>query len=227
MDYKDIMNLNYLELEQTFRFGCNCCGQCCKERVDILLTAYDVMRLQKYLDISFKELLITYCELYVGKDSGLPLVRLMTDARCPFLFHNKCHVQDAKPTVCALFPLGRIYNGEKVRYFIQENHCGTGAEEHSLREWLKQLGPDNESCCILWGELLKEGVESIKQIKDQSDELKEIVLLLMISLMYDDYDSKGNPVSQIQERIDMIKLLPGKLTEFLDMKKTRPAGERM
>ena len=49
----------------------------------------------------------------------------------------------------------------------------------------------------------------------------------MVSLMYDDYDSKGNPVSQIQERIDMIKQLLGKLSEFLDMKKTEPAGERM
>ena len=227
MDYKDIMNLNYLEPEGTFRFGCNCCGHCCKERGDILLTAYDIMRLQKYLDISFKELLITYCEMYVGKDSGLPIIRLRTDARCPFLFHNKCFVQDAKPTVCALFPLGRIYDGKKVRYFIQENHCGTGAEEHSLREWLEQLGTDNESCCILWGELLKEGVEIVKQVKEQSDELKELILSFMVSLMYDDYDSKGNPISQIQERIDMIKQLPGKLSEFLEMKKMEPSGERM
>ncbi len=185
------------------------------------------MRLQKYLDISFKELLITYCEMYVGKDSGLPIVRLRTDARCPFLFHNKCLVQDAKPTVCALFPLGRIYDGEKVRYFIQENHCGTGAGEHSLREWLEQSGTDNESCCILLGELLKEGVEIVKQVKEQSNELKELILSFMVSLMYDDYDSKGNPISRIQERIDMIKQLPGKLNEFLEMKKMEPAGERM
>ena len=50
---------------------------------------------------------------------------------------------------------------------------------------------------------------------------------LMVSLMYDDYDSKGNPISQIQERIDMIKQLPGKLSEFLEMKKMEPSGERM
>lgn len=27
MDYKDIKNLNYLEPEGTFRFGCDCCGR--------------------------------------------------------------------------------------------------------------------------------------------------------------------------------------------------------
>lgn len=86
---------------------------------------------------------------------------------------------------------------------------------------------DNESCCILWGELLKEGVEIVKQVKEQSDELKELILSFMVSLMYDDYDSKGNPISQIQERIDMIKQLPGKLSEFLEMKKMEPSGERM
>ncbi len=32
MDYKDIENLNYLEPEDTFRFGCDCCGECCKNR---------------------------------------------------------------------------------------------------------------------------------------------------------------------------------------------------
>ena len=100
MDYKNIVNLNYLEPDDTFRFACNCCGQCCKEREDILLSAYDIMRLQGYLDISFEELLLTYCEMYIGKESELPIVRLRTEARCPFLLHGKCYVQDAKPTVC-------------------------------------------------------------------------------------------------------------------------------
>lgn len=28
MDYKDFENLNYLGSEDTFRFGCDCCGEC-------------------------------------------------------------------------------------------------------------------------------------------------------------------------------------------------------
>lgn len=230
MDYKDIENLNYLDPEDTFRFGCDCCGQCCKNRGDILLTAYDIIRLQKSLDITFGELLVTYCELYVGETSGLPIVRLRTDAKCPFLFHNKCYVQDAKPVICVLFPLGRIYDGKKVRYFLQEGKCGKSTEEHILREWVEPLGPDSEKCCILWGTLLTEGVKAIKQIKEENSVLKEIILNFMVTLMYDDYDSKEDPARQIQERIDMIMELPNKVSELNAMKKAEilsTAGERM
>jgi Predicted Fe-S-cluster oxidoreductase len=217
MDYKEITKLNYLEPDDTFRFGCDCCGGCCKERGDTLLTAYDIMRLQEYLGISFKELLITYCELYVGKDSGLPIVRIRTDARCPFLIRNKCLVQDAKPAVCSLFPLGRIYDGEKVRYFLQEGICGTGAEEHTLHEWLKPLGSNSESCCILWWNMLKEGVEIIKQAREQNNGLEEMILDFMVFIMYDGYDSKKSPISQMQERIEVLKQLPVKIAEFSEL----------
>lgn len=215
MDYKDIENLNYLEPEDTFRFGCDCCGECCKTRGDILLNAYDVMRLQKSLGISFRELLVTYCELYIGNTSGLPIVRLRTDARCPFLFHKKCYVQDAKPAVCALFPLGRIYDGERVRYFLQDGSCGTGTGEHTLREWLKLLGPDSEKCCILWHKLIKESMMVVKQIKEENEGLKNILLDFMVALMYDDYDSREDPAEQIQRRIDMVMELPEMLPKFM------------
>ena len=47
----------------------------------------------------------------------------------------------------------------------------------------------------------------------------------MITLMYDDYDSKKNPADQIQERLDMIKQLPGKLSEISEMKEMGSAAE--
>lgn len=42
-DYKDLENLKYLKKDDTFRFGCDCCGKCCRNRSDILLNAYDIM----------------------------------------------------------------------------------------------------------------------------------------------------------------------------------------
>ena len=231
MDYKNIANLNYLEPDDTFRFACNCCGQCCKEREDILLSAYDIMRLQGYLDISFEELLLTYCEMYIGKESELPICRLRTEARCPFLLHGKCYVQDAKPTVCALYPLGRMFDGKKVRYFLQKHDCGAGNTEHTLRKWLESLGPDNEKCCILWGNLLTEGTEIIKQIGKTNPEQKKMAQNFMALLMYDKYDSTEDPACQIQIRKDLIKQLPEKLSEISRIEKAgfvkRDAGERM
>ncbi len=217
MDYKNVKNYIYLELEDTFQFGCDCCGECCKTRGDILLNAYDIMRLQKYLGISFRELLVTYCEMYVGNTSGLPIVRLKTSISCPFLFHKKCSVHDAKPTVCALFPLGRICDGEKVRYILQGGSCGTGMGEHTLREWLEPLGSDSEICCILWHRLIKESISAVKQIKEKNDEIEEILMAFMVSLIYDDYDNEKNPAQQIQKRIDMVMELPQFIAEQMEI----------
>ena len=40
------------------------------------MSGYDVMRIQNHLGIDFTELLEKYCELYVGRPSGIPLLRI-------------------------------------------------------------------------------------------------------------------------------------------------------
>ena len=60
----------------TFDFRCTCCGACCTNREDIVMSGYDVMRIQNHLGIDFTELLEKYCELYVGRPSGIPLLRI-------------------------------------------------------------------------------------------------------------------------------------------------------
>ncbi len=132
-------------------------------------------------------------------------------------------MQDAKPAVCALFPLGRIYDGEQIRYFLQESRCGTGMEEHTLQEWLEPLGSESEKCCILWGSLLKEGVMAMKQIKEENGDIVEAIQDLMVTLMYDSYDSKEDPARQIQERIDIARELPKKVSELSAMGKAKIA----
>ena len=94
----------------TFDFRCTCCGACCTNREDIVMSGYDVMRIQNHLGIDFTELLEKYCELYVGRPSGIPLLRIKPKGAkkiCPFLFRSKCKIHEVKPTVCALFPVGR------------------------------------------------------------------------------------------------------------------------
>lgn len=201
-DYKDLENIKYLKKDDTFRFGCDCCGKCCRNRSDILLNAYDIIRLQKFLGISFVDLLHTYCELYIGENSRLPLVRLRTDKSCPFLIHNKCSVQSAKPTVCALFPLGRVYDGKEIRYFLQDCDCYTEPKEHLLHEWIESLGPENEKCCVLWSDMLNAAVTVIKQ--GEGIAMEEIFMEMLIFLMYDEYEIEKDLASQMQERISSI-----------------------
>ena len=62
-----------------------------------------------------------YCDRYIGDTSRVPIARLISvgaDKHCPLLKDWKCTVHKAKPTVCALFPLGRgitTTDGENMR----------------------------------------------------------------------------------------------------------------
>lgn len=150
---------NQLGPDEPFKFHCTMCGKCCIKREDILLNPRDMYNLAKELGMTPHEVLNTYCETYIGGDSRLPVVRLKPRGeirRCPLLKDRKCSVHNSKPTVCALFPIGRGIAGEKgnihsltvkdIRHFFSEPGCGDDSETHTVREWLGEFGlsPEDE-----------------------------------------------------------------------------------
>ena len=150
---------NQLGPDEPFKFHCTMCGKCCIKREDILLNPRDMYNLAKELGMTPHEVMNTYCETYIGSDSRLPVVRLKPRGeirRCPLLKDRKCSVHNSKPTVCALFPIGRGIAGAKgnihsltvkdIRYFFSEPGCGDDSETHTVREWLGEFGlsPEDE-----------------------------------------------------------------------------------
>jgi Fe-S-cluster containining protein len=114
-----------------------------------------------------------YCIVYVGESSRFPLVLLKDvgrDEACPFLLDNRCSIHRHKPTVCALFPLGRamMYDRKtdegnnagnkqerKLFYFLQDTHCGTKDESHTVKEWLGEFDlADSEAWFFEWSDAL-------------------------------------------------------------------------
>ena len=96
--------------DEHFRFHCKQCGKCCINREDILLNPKDLYNISKELGLAPRDTIAHYCEVYLGQNSRIPIVRLKPRGsikRCPLLRDRKCSVHNAKPTVCALFPLGR------------------------------------------------------------------------------------------------------------------------
>ena len=99
-------------LDDKFRFSCKQCGKCCTEREDILLTPFDLFRLSKKLNMTPNDFVEKYGETYIGDSSRMVIVRLKPRGsirRCPLLKDRKCSVHDAKPRVCAMFPIGRAF----------------------------------------------------------------------------------------------------------------------
>lgn len=66
----------HIGLDEPFKFHCTMCGKCCIEREDILLSPKDVFNMSKRLNITPNELFEKYCEMYIGSDSRMPIVRL-------------------------------------------------------------------------------------------------------------------------------------------------------
>jgi len=200
---EDIITINKHTLKpgQKFRFHCNQCGDCCRNREDILLTPFDLFRVAGHLGITPVEVVKTYCEVYLGSSSHFPVVRLLPvgeDKSCPFLKESRCSIHASKPTVCALFPLGRAMqygalNGDQERklfYILQNVNCGLQDQTHTVEEWLGAFELESSEAWFLeWTDILGKLVTLIHQLEEMlSDKLMQMILNIALTEIYLHYD---------------------------------------
>ncbi len=135
--------LPVLGRKDTFEFACVQCGECCRNREDILLNPLDIFRLCKAKEMTVVEFFKKYCELYPGESSKLPVAIIkfrpvydfnnrVIGTRCPFLGKKDelyfCRVHKDKPFVCFSYPLGRIQkDNTKAEYILQTGVTCKGA----------------------------------------------------------------------------------------------------
>lgn len=131
--------IEVLEDESEFVNECVQCGNCCRDRDDILLTPFDLFHMVKATGKPVREIITRYGDCYIGDNSHLPLIRLRYreepdgSTTCYFLGKKDgkfyCRIHDNKPGVCRTFPLGKFYGYQKdesesqdfiPKYFCQE-----------------------------------------------------------------------------------------------------------
>ena len=205
---------------EPFKFRCLQCGSCCRNREDILLNPYDLNRIAKELEMSPEEVVDKYCLTYVGDSSRFPCVLLKPKGDrkiCPLLKKGKCSVHKNKPTVCALFPLGRGIGWDSddndkltetggVYYFMQNIRCGARDEEHTAEEWLKEFNlQDSEAWFINWSKSLTEMSLLIRKIEDRvPEEFMRRIFSGIFGEMYLDYDMTKDFVPQFERNRDAV-----------------------
>ena len=207
---------NPLKMDDTFRFHCTACGKCCKDRQDILLSPYDLNRMARFLKVEMGEIIQTYCVCHEGSSSHLPVVVLdmrSPQKTCPFLERRKCRIHAAKPTVCALFPLGRVgsEDHDSVQYILQHVDCGARDEEHSVREWLGEFGlEESETWFHVWN---KATVTLAKRMIPLAEKLTagmmNPILQGLLETLYIHYDMEKEFMEQFCENVQ-------KANEMLD-----------
>ena len=147
----DELEQHLMDLDSTFRFKCRRCGKCCKNQDTIIFTPRDIYNIAHKFGKSMEQVIEETSEVYPGRDSRMPIVHMVPRGpknACPLLVDGRCSVHDCKPTVCALFPLGRVVwfdrtlpleqqlDNIQVRYIVNDIDCGSAKRVNTVREWL-------------------------------------------------------------------------------------------
>lgn len=166
--------------------GCNdCegCSRCCKGMGNsVILDPYDIRQLTKALALDFNGLLDDKIELNVVDGIIQPNLKMQADKdACAFLNEEgRCSIHDYRPGFCRMFPLGRIYEGESFRYFLQVHECSfPNKTKVKLKKWLgipRLL--QYEEYIRNWHTLLKEA-QSIVKTTENEDIIKNLNLYLL------------------------------------------------
>lgn len=70
-----------LAMEEPFPFVCVGCGDCCRQRRDLVLSGYDLYRIARRLRLSPRIVAHAFCKSYVASQSCLPALRLTPDPK--------------------------------------------------------------------------------------------------------------------------------------------------
>lgn len=218
---------NLLDLDATFNFKCRKCGKCCKNQDTILFSPRDIFKIAQKYETQTLEIIKSYTEVYIGRQSQIPVVHLLMQGKknaCPFLSEEgHCSIHDIKPTVCALYPLGRVIIEEKneinvdaknvVRY-IMSGQCGSVKKQHTVRNWLADFGiPENDEFFLLWSRVTIKLSETIQKIKEKgvSQNVLEGVWWEIFFRIFIAYDLERDFLSQF---LNNIKLLFVNISSF-------------
>lgn len=126
----------------SFDFACAGCGECCRNRRDLVLSGYDLYRIARWLRVSPRIAAAAFCKSYLAPESCLPALRLTPDPKtgnCRFFEGSACAIHAARPLACALYPLGQSIDTvtAETEYYVQTPLCGARAgEERTLQQYL-------------------------------------------------------------------------------------------
>ncbi len=217
-----------LRADDTFQFRCKQCGSCCRDRIDILLSPFDLCRMAKELKEPLPYVLEKYGHFHVGNMSKVPLVALKMredNGKCFFLReNNRCRIQMNKPSVCALFPLGRCASrkedGTDIFYILQPTTCGGRDESHTPREWMGEFNlEESEEWFCIWQDVVMALSERIVEVLPKVPKsLVDDILSGMGGILYLRYDLERPLVQQVKdngaEALRMIEMVEKLVTQY-------------
>lgn len=183
--------------------GCRGCSACCMGMGNsVILDPLDVFWLCSGLGTGFEALLSDRVELNLADRLILPNLRMAGEKEaCSFLnLEGRCSIHSFRPGMCRLFPLGRFYEAQGFRYFLQVHECPKPDKgKVKVRKWLDI--PDlkrYEKFITDWHDLLK---ERRKMVETDPEQIKPVSMELLNRFYMKPYEPERDFYEQFYERM--------------------------
>jgi len=171
----------------------------------IVLDPLDLYRLAQGLHADPRQLLSGPVQLHVVDGLVLPNLAMNgPEEACCFLNEKgRCSVHAFRPGICRLFPLGRVYEGDSFRYFLQIHECrNQNRTKVKVRKWIDT--PDfarYERYIADWHGFLKAREQEV--LRDLgSEEAKRICMEVLNRFYFTPYDGERDFYGQFYERLE-------------------------
>lgn len=214
IDIKEISDGKLYDLNDMVKADCkDCegCSACCKGMGNsIVLDPLDVFRLTKGLNCTFEALIQTQAELNVVDGIVLPSIRMgEAGEACGFLDpQGRCSIHSFRPGICRLFPLGRIYTEEGIRYFLQIYEC---AKKNRTKVKVRSFmdNPDGkryDKFIADWHDFLKKAENEMEKQNDPNF-TRELSMNVLKMFYLTPYDKEQDFYDQFGKRLEAITFL--------------------
>ena len=164
--------------------GCDGCNDCCLDVGDlVVLTPFDVYEIVNYLGVKFNDLLGDKIELIQNNKISLPYLKMQDNNKCSFLNENgRCIIHSKRPNICRMFPLGRVYQDNDFKYFLQIGNCPKeDLKDVKVSDWIGiENYNENKRFILEWYKLTKALAFRLKFVRDEK-EIEEINQILLDS----------------------------------------------
>lgn len=196
--------------------GCKNCYACCAVTGDaVVLDPYDCAALCYACNVGFDALLERHIGLRPVDGLILPFVNKTVDQNgeeiCVFLDDERhCMIYAARPGICRMFPLGRVYDAEArdFSYILQIHECEHRTEDVRIRDWLKIPQVERYEQFVKDWHFFMKDAEHVMHAHPEEDFVKKLCMAIL-NVFYrkpygtDFYGEFSERLNQMYEIINM------------------------
>lgn len=193
--------------------GCDGCSDCCKDVGDlVVLTPFDIYEITNYLNMDFDKLIGDKIVLRENNKIVLPYLKMQEkNKNCSFLDEKgRCTIHLKRPNICRLFPLGRAYQDNDFKYFLQVDNCPKDElKDVKVSQWINiENYNENKKFILEWYKFIKALTFRLKFVRDEKEiaHINEILLdnFYRVKIDNDFYKSFEELLPKVKNKLGII-----------------------